>query len=37
MKKILMYSVRPDEQPAIDDWVAANDIRSEERRVGKEC
>ena len=33
MKKILMYSVRPDEQPAIDDWVAANDIQVDTNTV----
>ena len=31
MKK--MYSVRPDEQPAIDDWVAANDIQVDTNTV----
>ncbi|CDN23273.1 D-2-hydroxyacid dehydrogenase [Lacticaseibacillus rhamnosus] len=33
MKKILMYSVRPDEQPAIDDWVAANNIQVDTNTV----
>ena len=33
MKKILMYSVRPDEQPAIDDWVAANDLQVDTNTV----
>ncbi|WLV77247.1 D-2-hydroxyacid dehydrogenase [Lacticaseibacillus parahuelsenbergensis] len=33
MTKILMYSVRPDEQAAIDDWVAANHIEVDTNTV----